>query len=215
MTRLLRSLALGFALWSVAAPASAMDPLADIGTASSLAMTLSAIFSMMCAIVLIVLEIHLPTHGILGVGGVAAFVLGTFLLLAPPETAGPVLTVLAANSGALLAISTIFAGYAVLVLRAGLRARRLPIVDPFLRLPGALGVAASPLAPTGTVLVKHERWSAVVDGEPVGPGEQVEVIAREGLTLRVRRMGPVHLRSFGTLPSQGEVRPGVSVERTG
>jgi membrane-bound serine protease (ClpP class) len=176
-------------------------------------MTLSAIFSMMCAIVLVVLEVHLPTHGILGIGGVGAFVLSAFLLLAPPETAGPVLTVLAANSGAVVTLGALVTGYAALVLRAGWRARQLPIVDPFIRLPGTIGVAASALEPSGTVLVKHERWSAIVDGEPVRPGEQVEVIAREGLMLRVRRTGPVHLRTFDHLPSQGEVRPGIWVER--
>jgi membrane-bound serine protease (ClpP class) len=185
-----------------------------IVAADSLATTLFAIFMMLCSIALVVLELHLPTHGILGIGGVGAFLLGSFLLLAPPEIAGPVLTVLAANSGVLLSIGGLFAGFGVVAMRAGLRARHLPVLDPVTSLPGALAVTASALAPTGTVLVRRERWSAVVDGEPVGPGEQVEVVAREGLLLRVRRTGPTVLRTFETLPSQGEVRPGVRVERT-
>jgi membrane-bound ClpP family serine protease len=97
---------------------------------------------------------------------------------------------------------------------AGVRARRLPVLDPLTRLAGARGVAASPLAPLGTVQVRNERWSAMSDGGPIHPGEEIEVVAREGLTLRVRRMGPSHVRDFESLPSQGEVRPGIRVERT-
>jgi membrane-bound ClpP family serine protease len=76
----------------------------------------------------------------------------------------------------------------VLALRAGLRARRMPVADQLLRLAGATGVTTSPLAPEGTVLVHHEQWSAVAEGEAIGSGEAVQVVAREGLKLRVRRV---------------------------
>jgi membrane-bound ClpP family serine protease len=63
----------------------------------------------------------------------------------------------------------------------------MPLADPFAHLAGATGRAISPLGPAGTVLVNHEQWSAVTAGEAIGDGEPIEVIARDGLKLRVRR----------------------------
>jgi membrane-bound ClpP family serine protease len=114
----------------------------------------------------------------------------------------------------LLAVGSLFTAFFLVVLRAGLRVRDLPVLHSLERLPGSLGVAASPLAPGGTVRVLRETWSAVSVGAPIAAGEEVEVVAREGLTLRVRRMMPSHSRSLESLPSQGEVRPGVWVQRT-
>ena len=100
----------------------------------------------------------------------------------------------------LLAMSGMLAAFFLVALRAGLRARQLPVLDPLMRLPGALGIAASPLAPEGTVRVQRETWSAVSCGEMIEPGEEVEVLAREGLTLHVRRMRPKLVRASGRSP---------------
>ncbi|MGQ0535536.1 MAG: NfeD family protein [Methanobacteriota archaeon] len=54
---------------------------------------------------------------------------------------------------------------------------------------GRHGVAESDLSPEGQVQVRGEIWSAIADGH-VRRGEPVEVVAREGLKLRVRRAGP-------------------------
>lgn len=166
------------------------------------------------SLVLFLLELHITSHGILGAGGVIAFLLGGLLLFAPLTPAGPAFETIAVNPWLLLAMGAGFAAFFLVALRAGLRARRMPVIDPLVRLPGALGIAASPLAPVGTVRVLRETWSAMSDGETIGLGEEVEVVAREGLTLRVRRMTPAFAREFETLPSQGEVRPGVWVKRT-
>jgi membrane-bound serine protease (ClpP class) len=220
MRRLLRATALGLALggW-LAAPASALDPTA--GEAARVAGALGspptlwyAAGSLVSSAILVVLELHLPTHGILGLGGVAAFLAGAFLLLAPPETAVPLLAFLDANRPFFWTLGGLFGALGFVAARASLHVRRLPVLDPLGRLSGARGVASSALAPGGTVLVLRERWSAVAEGAPVGPGDEVEVVARDGLTLRVRRIGPVTAWEPGTLPSQGAVRPGVVVERT-
>jgi membrane-bound serine protease (ClpP class) len=165
------------------------------------------------SLVLFLLELHLPSHGILGAGGAIAFLLGGLLLFASPTPVGPVFEAIAVNRWLLLSAGATFAAFFLLALRAGLRARRMPVFDSLEHLPGALGIAASSLAPGGTVLVLNEAWSAVSDGGTIEPGEEVEVVAREGLTLRVRRMASGFVREFETLPSQGEVRPGVWVER--
>ena len=166
------------------------------------------------SLVLFLMELHLTSHGILGAGAVIAFLLGGLLLFTPLTPGWPAEAAVEVNRWLLLAMTGMLAAFFLVALRAGLRARRLPVLDPLMGLPGARGVAASPLAPEGTVRVLRETWSAVTAGEPIEPGEEVEVVAREGLTLHVRRMAPKLARELGALPSQGEVRPGVWVQRT-
>lgn len=219
MRRLLGAGALGCALFGwLAEPTSAMEPTVGevarvAGAVGSPATLWYAAGALVSSSILVILELHLPTHGLLGVGGLAAFFLGAFLLLAPPETALPLLATLDANRSILVTLAGLFSLVGLMVVRAGLRARRLPVRDPLARLPGARGVAASALSPTGTVLVLRERWSAVAVGPPVAPGEPVRVVSREGLTLRVRRMTPSGAREPGALPAQGAVRPGMQVKR--
>jgi membrane-bound serine protease (ClpP class) len=140
------------------------------------------------SLVLFLLELHMPSHGVLGIGGVIAFLLGGFLLFAPMTPVAPVFVTVEVNRWLLVAASAALAAFFLLALRAGLRARRMPVAGQLVRLAGARGVATSTVAPAGTVLVLHEQWSAVTEGEAIGPGEVVEVIAREGLRLRVRRV---------------------------
>jgi membrane-bound serine protease (ClpP class) len=157
---------------------------------------------------------HLPTHGLLGLGGVSGAALGAFVLLVPTPTSAPVVAALVANGWPLTIASSAFGVLGVTAAWVGYRTRRMPVVDPLAHLSGARGIAASAVAPVGTVMVHSQCWSAVTDGEPIELGEEVEIVAREGLRLRVRRTGPRRIGSLETLPSQGQVRPGVWVERT-
>lgn len=166
------------------------------------------------SLVLFLLELHITSHGILGVGGVISFLLGGLLLFTPLVPVSPTAEVVEVNRWLLLGVGTTFAAFFLVALRAGLRVRELPVLHVLDRLPGTLGVAATPLAPDGTVRVLRETWSAVSVGGSIAPGEEVEVVAREGLTLHVRRMMPSLSVDLESLPSQGEVRPGVWVTRT-
>jgi membrane-bound serine protease (ClpP class) len=172
------------------------------------------------SLLLLLLELHLPSHGILGVGGVISFLLGGLLLFVQPTVgaagAAPAAETVEVNRWLLLATSAASASFFLFVLRIGLRARQLPVTDPMLRVSGALGTARSALAPSGTVLILNELWTAVsATGAAIQPGERVQVVSRDGLTLQVRRLTAVSARDWEACPSQGEVRPGLRVERTG
>jgi len=149
------------------------------------------------SLVLFLLELHLTSHGVLGAGAMIAFLLGGFLLFAPLTPVAPVFVTIEVNRWLLLGGGAVPAAFFLLALRAGLRARLLPVVDQHGHLAGATGIAASSLAPTGTVLVRHEQWSAVAEGEAIETGDAVEVIARKGLRLRVRRVAPAVTRKQG------------------
>ncbi len=142
------------------------------------------------SLLLFLLELHLSSHGVLGIGGVIAFLMGGFLLFAPMTPVAPVYTTIEVSPWLLLAGGGLLAAFFLLALRVGLRARRLPVRDPLGHLNGALGIAASPLGPAGTVVVGHEHWSAVAEDGSIERGASVEIVAREGLRLRVRRAAP-------------------------
>ena len=52
---------------------------------------------------------------------------------------------------------------------------------------GSTGKVVSPLAPEGTVKVKNELWTAKSTGEDIDAGENITVVAQDGLRLIVRR----------------------------
>lgn len=139
------------------------------------------------AAVLFVAEAHTPGFGVLAAGGILAFIAGSLLLFIPlfgPGTESPGTFV----SPWLIALGTLaVSGYVLIVLRAVLRTQRLPRRSGSEALRGREGVAISDLAPRGTVRVAGEDWSAVADVEPIRAGETVEVLAVEGITLRVHR----------------------------
>jgi membrane-bound serine protease (ClpP class) len=133
---------------------------------------------------LFVAEAHAARYGALALGGVLSFIAGSWLLFSAPS--GRVSLWLIGLG--VLALSSYF----LVVLRAVLRARRLPYRSGAEALRGKDGVATTELAPRGIVRVAGEDWSAIADvedTETVKAGEAVEVLWVEGLTLRVHRLG--------------------------
>ena len=51
---------------------------------------------------------------------------------------------------------------------------------------GLVGRAATPLDPSGKVFIRGEYWTVDAE-EGIGEGEAIEVVAVEGLKLKVRR----------------------------
>jgi len=133
------------------------------------------------ALVLFGVDLFAPSHGILTVGGVIAFVLGSLLLFNVPE-AGPWLRVsmwvIAAVS---VAMSLFFAGMVALAAR-GLRRK---VVTGREGLVGQVGLVRSALDPDGTVFVDGALWEATAADGPILRGERVVVDAVDGLLLLV------------------------------
>lgn len=139
------------------------------------------------AAVLFVAEAHASGFGLLALGGIFAFISGSLLLFMPlpgstPTTSARFVSPWLIALGA-LAVST----YILIIVRAVLRARRLPTRSGIESLLGQEGVATSDLTLRGTVRVGGEEWSAVAEVGPIQAGEIVEVLAVEGITLRVHR----------------------------
>ena len=131
------------------------------------------------AVIFFILEIKLPSYGMLTVAGVSCLVLGSLMLFKTPE---PALRVSLELIAMISAFTLLVVGFLVWM---SLRARRMPVRSGVEAMIHEIGVARSPLDPRGKVFVQGEIWDAVAD-ERVETGEPVEVVAVRNLTLAVR-----------------------------
>ncbi|HEY2388970.1 MAG TPA: nodulation protein NfeD [Candidatus Binatia bacterium] len=144
----------------------------------------TGILLMLFAAALIVAEAFVPSFGVLGVGGVVAFALGSLLLFDTPDSTiavdrSLIGTAVVLVSGVMLAI-----GYLVL------RAQRSPVRTGAEGLLGEVGVVRGGAGGGVRVFVHGEQWDVVAD-EDLRAGDRVTVVSLEpGLRLRVRRLAP-------------------------
>jgi membrane-bound serine protease (ClpP class) len=127
---------------------------------------------------LFALEAKFATHGVLTIGGISLLVIGGLLLVDGPipEMRVHLLTALAVSIP--LGIITAF------LMSIAVRARRNKVVTGQQGLVGEIGVAETPLSPSGKVFVHGEIWDAVSTAT-IAAGDRVVVSQVDGLTLRV------------------------------
>jgi len=129
------------------------------------------------SIILFALEAHVASHGILGIGGAIAMVLGALLLVeGPPE--------IRIRLSTALAVTLPFAGITIFLLALVIKARRAKVATGTQGMIGLVGTAYTELNPTGKVFVHGEFWDAEAT-EPVPAQARVRVVGVDGLTLRV------------------------------
>ena len=130
------------------------------------------------AIGLMIAEIHIGAFGVIGIAGVIAFGIGSFMMF---------------NSGVpgfQLSIAVVLTAMAItavlflLVLLLLLRSRKAPIVTGTEALLAAEGEALGWQAEEGRVRVQGEIWRARA-AAPIAPGTRIKVIDRDGLVLFV------------------------------
>ena len=147
----------------------------------SLPINWAGVLLILFGVALLIAEIKIASHGVLTVGGVVAMVLGSFMLYEAPEVGFRVSwTVILPTVGAT-------AGLVVWAVSAGVRAMLRSPVTGYSGMVGRLAVTRSALGPEGQVQVDGEIWRAVSDGGAIAAGEQVRVMAVDGLTLTVSR----------------------------
>lgn len=129
---------------------------------------------------LLVAEAHSPSFGVLGMGGGLAIVLGGAILF---DTDVPGLQVSWPVLGGLALVSLVFS---LVVARLALVSRRHKVVTGAEEMIGIPGKVDSWAGAAGYVIAHGERWKAV-SSEPLDPGEDVKVVGRDGLTLKVAR----------------------------
>jgi membrane-bound serine protease (ClpP class) len=132
------------------------------------------------AFALFVFDAFAPTHGVLTVGGIVAFLIGSLMLF---DRGDPLFRLSLAYIIPATIVTALFFAF---VVAKGLRAQRLPIKAGKETLLGKTVAASTQIDSTGgKVFVEGEYWNAVSD-TPVEQGQPVEVAAVLGLTLKVK-----------------------------
>jgi membrane-bound serine protease (ClpP class) len=135
------------------------------------------------AIVLFILEISAPTHGILTATGAASLAAGAIILFNQPEIAPFGQLSIPLVIGQSVVIGGVFFAFMVVALRAQ---SKQPTTGRE-GLIGQIGRVTQDLNPTGTVLVWGERWKAEsIDGENIPFDSEVEIVEADRMRLRVR-----------------------------
>lgn len=154
---------------------------------------------------LFIAEAHTPGFGLLALAGLATFIVGAWLLFVPIFGIGGARAAAGVSLWLIALGALALGGYILVIARAMSHTRHLRPMTGAETLYGREGVATTILDPRGTVRVAGEDWTAVAEFPPIQAGETIEVLAVEGVTLRVHRpheWGLPYLTSHNEAASQ-------------
>ncbi|TMD68017.1 MAG: nodulation protein NfeD [Chloroflexi bacterium] len=142
---------------------------------------------MALAFVLLVMDLRLPTHGVLTVGALISLVFGALLFF---NSGGPYDGPMV-NPVVVYCMAAVIGLISFALITLVVRAQRRPVTTGTEGMIGAKAEVLTPLLPEGRVRYGGEDWAAFLDDPTasVDEGSEVQVVAVEGLQLRVR---PVH-----------------------
>ncbi len=132
------------------------------------------------ALILFVADIFAATHGVLTFGGIVSFFLGALMLFNRAEPGFRL------SLAYIIPATLVTAAFFIFVVGAGLRAQFLPVRAGRETMLGRTAPAHTRIdAASGRVFIEGEFWNAVSE-TPIEPGQTVEIIAIDGLTLKVK-----------------------------
>jgi membrane-bound serine protease (ClpP class) len=144
----------------------------------------AGVLLILVAIILFILEISVPSYGMLTVGGLAALGFGSLMLV---DTSVPYLQISRAIIAATMLVS---AAFVTMVLYYVTRTQKTPFFSGREGLIGERGTAVTDIHEKGRVFVHSEYWSAFSQ-EPIVKEEAVEVVRMaENMRLEVRKVPP-------------------------
>ncbi|MBD3873351.1 MAG: hypothetical protein IFK91_10610 [Acidobacteria bacterium] len=135
------------------------------------------------ALMLFILEVKVTSYGLLTVGGVITFVLGSLMLFDGPIPAMRV------SLGVVLPTTVVAATLTGFLLSRVLWAHRQRPMTGREGLIGDVGRAIGELAPEGKVAVHGEYWNARSVGSAIADGDRVRVVAVEDSWIDVASVG--------------------------
>ncbi|MCX8033925.1 MAG: nodulation protein NfeD [Thermodesulfovibrio sp.] len=132
-------------------------------------------------IVLFILELKFTSYGLLTLGGIICFVLGSIMLF---DTANPLFKL---SLSVVIPVSIVTVIFFALLLRLAYKAHKRKPVTGVEELIGLKGVAKTDIdSHSGMVVIHGELWQAISDTE-IKKNEEVIVEEVKGLTLKVRK----------------------------
>src|SRR5438477_1354675 len=135
------------------------------------------------ALMLFIFDVYATTNGVLTVGGLIAFLIGSLMLF----NRGDPLFRLSLNY--IIPATLVTAAFFIFIIGKGLRAQLLPIKVGKETLIGKTVTALTPIdSRSGRIFVEGEYWNAISD-TPIEKDEQAEIAAVQGLTVKVKTKG--------------------------
>ena len=142
---------------------------------------LAGLLLIILGVILMVLDIWVPSYGILTAGGIISFVLGSLTLYDVREFPLELSLSLVAGAAAASALFFIFAA------GSGIRVQFKKVTTGTEGMIGLEGASRGVLDPEGEVFVRGEIWSAVSESGRISEGEKIRVTGISGNSLNVRR----------------------------
>ena len=135
------------------------------------------------ALMLFIFDVYAPTHGVLTVGGIISFLIGSLMLF---NRADPLFRL---SLSYIIPATLVTAAFFVFIIGKGLGAQRLPVRAGAETLLGKTVTALTPIdSRGGWIFVEGEHWNAISD-TPIEKGQVAEIAAVQGLTLKVKTKG--------------------------
>ena len=135
------------------------------------------------ALLLFIFDVYAPTHGVLTVGGIISFLIGSLMLF---NRADPLFRL---SLGYIIPATLITAGFFLFVIGKGVRAQLLPVKVGAETMIGKIVTTLTPIdSHGGRIFVEGEYWNAVSD-TLIEKDKAVEIAGVEGLTLKVKTKG--------------------------
>lgn len=153
---------------------------------AALPIHLGGVLLLILGMIMLGLELRLPSGGLLMIGGVIAMILSAFILVDAGKYHGAAQEV---RFGVVLPLIIGIAAIFGVVLALTVRALRAPQRMGVEALAGLKGTAKTALAPRGMVFVDGALWEAETSEGEIAAGERVEVIGRgaAGGALKVKK----------------------------
>lgn len=131
---------------------------------------------------LLVLELKVPSFGVLGTGGAMALLMGSLMVTRDV----PGMPDVRANPGVVVSVSLAFAAIVLFLGRLAIRAHRLPSISGVEGLIGERGSTLTAIGPEidGQVRVHGEIWRGT-SARVIAAGRHVRVTGVDGLSVRV------------------------------
>jgi len=148
----------------------------------TLPVNFAGILLILIAMVLFIAEIKVHSHGLLALGGIVSLFIGSIMLYNTP------LPYMKASMSTIITVVVLTSLFFLLLVFLAVKAHLSRPKTGLEGMIGLKGVAKTKITSKGgTVLVHGELWQATSE-EPIEKGEKIEVVASDGLTLKVRKL---------------------------
>ncbi len=160
--------------------AGGISILLGLSSLGSLDASWAGILMMGFAFVLFLIDLYVPSHGALTVGGIGSFVLGSFMLSNSVDTPATSISRIA-----IVTITALISGFFVFAVGAVVRTRLKRSSTGNEGLQGATGIVRTLLDPEGYVFIDGELWHARSLNGDLPVDTMIRVVDVEGLKVIV------------------------------